>query len=457
MERIKSENLRTFFLKYVITLGLLVIALVIANYFLVQVFFVGVYPANYSEKVIESNTEELKNTHKVTMELLTPMCRFGVYSIGGDYLYGNLSEVDINRMWVGYRDRKRNVDLLNYSYIIERSEDIALIKYPLTPQYKSQLLRKWLPNLEITMILLFLIEIIAIILLWSSRFARKINQELKSLLSATEKIYEKDLSFDVNKSKIVEIDHVLQGIDKMKVELKASLEEQWLVEQRKQEQISALAHDIKTPLTIIKGNIELINETELSEEQKEYFNFIHDSCLQMDDYLKELMHVSKNETINENLRQFLIMSFLCNLKNQAKALCKTKDITLRWDDNIAEGAYIEGNEEDLMRGMMNIISNAVDFSPKYESLYVNAEIKDTFLTICIKDKGKGFTDKMLKYGKEQLTMGDESRTQSGHHGLGLYIANTIIKKHHGELILENSRNGGGIVKAIISMQSVRSV
>ncbi|WP_326831026.1 ATP-binding protein [Anaerosalibacter bizertensis] len=61
------------------------------------------------------------------------------------------------------------------------------------------------------------------------------------------------------------------------------------------------------------------------------------------------------------------------------------------------------------------------------------------------DQGEGFSKKMLKDGKNQLLMGKESRKRNGHHGLGLYIADTIIKKHNGELILSNSVNGGGKV------------
>jgi len=59
---------------------------------------------------------------------------------------------------------------------------------------------------------------------------------------------------------------VLQGINKMKDSLKNSLQEQWLVEQQKREQISALAHDVKTPLTIVKGNVELLKETHMTDQ-----------------------------------------------------------------------------------------------------------------------------------------------------------------------------------------------
>lgn len=86
----------------------------------------------------------------------------------------------------------------------------------------------------------------------------------------------------------MEIDAVLQGIDNMKDSLKIALEKQWSVEQQKREQISALAHDIKTPLTIVKGNVRLLNETDMAEEQKSYCNYIEESSMQMERYLPSI-------------------------------------------------------------------------------------------------------------------------------------------------------------------------
>ena len=69
----KSTKLRTTFIKYVVSLGLLIIILILVNYYLFIVASIGVYPANYSEKIIQSNYDELKNLPRVTIELLTPM------------------------------------------------------------------------------------------------------------------------------------------------------------------------------------------------------------------------------------------------------------------------------------------------------------------------------------------------------------------------------------------------
>ena len=439
----KGTKLRTTFIKYIISLGIFIIVLIMVNYYLFSVVSFGVYPANYSEKIIQNNFEKLKNTPKVTMDLLTPMCSFGVYSNDGHYLYGNFSDKDKKVKWENYRQGTRST---GYIISIEREEGILIINYPLTMQYKSEKLRRVLPNAEITIVFLFFLELIAIIILWSNRFAKKINSELKSLLLATEKIEEQDLDFNIGASNIKEIDMVLQGIDKMKSSLKTALEEQWIIEQQRQEQISALAHDVKTPLTVVKGNVGLLAETDMTKEQKTYCHYIEESSEQMEKYIQNLLAITKKESARENSNEIIqIIKILNLLKEQGMALGKTKNIDIISKMNIEENLYIKGHKNELHRALMNIIANAVDFSPNNSIITINSIVDNSQLIIQVIDQGEGFSEKMLKYGKEQLSMGNESRTKNGHYGLGLYIADTIIKKHHGELILSNSMNGGGLV------------
>ncbi|MBU5427760.1 HAMP domain-containing histidine kinase [Tissierella pigra] len=443
----KEKELRSIFIKYILSLGFFIIILLMINYYLIFIVSFGVYPANYSEKIIQKNLDKLKESPKVTMDLLTPMCSFGVYSNDGDYLYGNFSKVDQDLIWDNYNNNKMSSGIMKYIASIKREDGILLIKYPLTLQYKNEKLRSVLPNGEITTIIVFIIEFIIVLLLVSNRFAKKINKELKLLLSATKKIEEQNLEFDIENSNLREINMVLQGIHKMKSSLKVALEEQWAIEQQKRAQISALAHDVKTPLTIVRGNIGLLVETDITEEQKSYCNYIEESSKQMEEYIQRLLAIARNQTENNIQNENIyVVKMLKHLKSQGDALGKTKNIKIILEIDIEEDVYIKGNRNELERGIMNIIVNAVDFSPKNSTVKVNGFIDNFYLTIEVIDQGKGFSPKMLRYGKEQLIMGDESRTKSGHHGLGLYIADTIIKKYNGELILSNDVNGGGIVK-----------
>lgn len=447
MGMIKEIKLRTSFIGFVFVLGIFVVLLAIANFFLLFSFSSPwVYPANYTEKIIQSNFEELKQRDKVTIELLSPMSNFGVYSDSGKYLYGNFSDKNKNVIWNKYNAGENSLERRNYISSIERKEEILLIKYPLTPQYKSEKIRNILPNPEITNLLLFILELIIGIVLLSNIFAKKINKELSSLLFAAERIEDGDLEFDIDNSRIKEINAVLQGINKMKNSLKTSLKEQWIMEQQKREQISALAHDVKTPLTIIKGNVELLKETHMTQEQVDYCRYVEESSKRMDKYIQRLLLITKDKLEIDYLDEKICLTELLNsLKNSSESLSRTKNIDLIWKINIEKNLCIKGYRDDLERALMNIISNAVDFSAKNSTIKIINTMDKNQLIIQVVDQGRGFSEKMLRHGKEQFAMGDESRSRNEQHGLGLYIADNIIKNHNGEIILTNNVDKGGTV------------
>lgn len=447
LRKSKSKTLRTIFIKNIFSLGIFIILLILVNYLLFGVASTGVYPANYSERIIQKKLDELQKVPKVTMDLLTPMCRFGVYSEGGDYLYGNFSDKDIGANWETYNQRKYSIGSSYYITSIAREEGILIISYPLKMQFTSPRLRRTLPNAELTITFIFILQLLILIILWSNRFSRRINNELKILLHAVEKIEEQDLDFDIGTSNVEDIDIVLQGIDKMKNSLKIALEKQWLLEKQKREQISALAHDVKTPLTIVKGNVGLLKETEMTEEQKSYCDYIGESSMRIETYLQNLQAITKEEIDNSKSNEIVyIKTLITSLKKQGEALAKIKDINIIWSIDVEEDLYIRGDQYELERAFMNIITNAVEFSPNNSIITINGSIDHSRLIIQVIDQGEGFSNRMLKYGKEQFFMGNESRTKSGHHGLGLYIANTIITKYSGELFLSNDKYGGGLVK-----------
>ena len=117
--------------------------------------------------------------------------------------------------------------------------------------------------------------------------------QLSPLFEATEKVAEQNLDFEVGHSKIKEFEDVLCSFSDMKNNLKLSLEKQWSAEQLQKEQIAALAHDLKTPLTVIQGNIDLISETELDDEQRLYAGYITESSGQMGVYIRTLIDISR--------------------------------------------------------------------------------------------------------------------------------------------------------------------
>ncbi|NFL83865.1 GHKL domain-containing protein, partial [Clostridium botulinum] len=99
---------------------------------------------------------------------------------------------------------------------------------------------------------------------------------------------------------------------------------------------------------------------------------------------------------------------------------------------------------------INIITNAIDYCPVKGEILFSVDSDNEYISFAIEDNGRGFTNEELDSATEQFYQGDKSRNSKNHYGMGLYITRNIIKKHGGNLILENSKEMGG-AKVVIKL------
>ena len=134
------------------------------------------------------------------------------------------------------------------------------------------------------------------------------------------------------------------------------------------------------------------------------------------------------------------------IKAQANSLCLTKEINLRMEKEPDLGIF-KADKLLLDRAIMNVINNALDYSPPKGTIYMDVKKQDGFLQISITDEGGGFTAEALYHAQEQFFMGNKSRTSNMHFGMGLYVTSSIVKQHNGLLILKNSdqTKGGQVI------------
>lgn len=230
----------------------------------------------------------------------------------------------------------------------------------------------------------------------------------------------------------------MDALDHMRIALRQSLSKQWYDDKMRQDQLSALAHDLKTPLTIIRGNTELLFETSLSTEQRECAEYIENSSLQMQDYVQTLIEATKSwDSYQPCMKKVNMGSLLMRLKNQIDGLCAVNNITLHWDCG-QYPAYITADHDLLIRMLVNVLSNAVEHTPQGGNVTFEVWEYNNELSFRITDTGTGFSDEALKHATEQFFMDDDSRNSKSHYGIGLYVAASIAKKHGGKILLENS-------------------
>jgi signal transduction histidine kinase len=232
----------------------------------------------------------------------------------------------------------------------------------------------------------------------------------------------------------------------MKTELKFSLETQWEIEQRRKMQISALVHDIKTPLTVVRGNAEMLNDTDQTGEQREFTHYILKNTDGMEQYVQMLIELSKAEVGYLLQREKVnTKTFLDELYSQIHALVSIKHLKTEFEEkDLPE--IINVDSSLMQRAIMNIVSNAVDYSPDGGLIQFSVSAEKHKFRFTVVDSGKGFSAEDLKKAAMQFYQGDSSRSSKSHYGMGLFIADSIVRQHGGSIDIANFHaKGGGMV------------
>lgn len=447
----KSISISIFYLKYIMymIISILLICVIDFLFFYVLINLGLVYPANYAEKQIKNAQGMIEDADTITEDLIPDLCQYVVFGLDGNVKAANMGENNIKEAWDAVNGKYFS-SLAVFYKVIKRKNEYCVLRYKIIPQYTSSFLRKYLLPPQTLLSISLVIFILASVIAVSIRFGCVFKNKLTPLILTAQEIQNQNLDFSVGTVNIKEVNDVLAAMDKMRSTLKYSLESQWKAEQMRKEQISALSHDLKTPLSIIRGNAELLYDTSLTEEQAEYIAYIEESSLKMQDYIKMLIEITKSDNLaSPEFQETSIDSFAQDIKEQAERLCLVNNIKLQWIYKCGEEKiYIDKNL--LERAIINVLLNATEYSPQEGTITFEIYYKDESVVFSVSDMGKGFNDEALKYAKIQFYMEDSSRSSKIHYGIGLYFADTVVKQHGGSLVLKNLEGQSG-ARVIISI------
>lgn len=440
----KSIPLSLFYLRFFgyIFVAILAFAILLLFVFNLLLSKELVYPANEAEKQAAAARTSIQKADKVTPELIPELCDYVVFDLEGNMTQGTVSGQDAQKAWDALQDDRSNAGA-NYYTVIRRGSEYCVLQYEISPQYRSSVLRTYFLPPQIVLFLTAVSGMLIIIIIAAIWFGRALRKRLSPLTAAVSKIEQQELDFDISSSGIQEIDAILNSMDHMRAALKTSLEQQWRMEQEKNQQMSALAHDLKTPLTIVRGNAELLLESGMSETQKKYADYIENSSLQMQNYVQTLIEVTRSwqgyQIHKQEVRGDVLFQ---EIERQIQGLCAVSHVLLVWE--CSDTVRTLSVDHDLfIRAVVNVASNAIEHTPPGGKVYFSIKEEEDCISFIIQDTGKGFSKESLKHGTEQFFMGDSSRNSKSHFGIGLYVADSVVREHGGQLILENSAETGG--------------
>ena len=279
---------------------------------------------------------------------------------------------------------------------------------------------------------------------------RSIAVPMVKLKKATQNIKEGNLDFVLEVEGKDEFSQLCQDFEEMRKRLKESTEEKILMDKENKELISNISHDLKTPITAVKGYVEGIMDgvADTPEKMDRYVRTIYNKTNEMDHLINELTFYSKIDTnrIPYTFSKLNVEDYFSDCAEELGLEMETRGIELVYANYVEKGVQVIADGEQIRRVIHNIVSNAIKYMEKPRGI-IQLRVKDVgdFIQVEIEDNGKGIAAKDLPYIFDRFYRTDVSRNSSkGGSGIGLSIVKKIMEDHGGK-VWATSRLGIGTI------------
>ena len=279
---------------------------------------------------------------------------------------------------------------------------------------------------------------------------RSIATTLVKLKKATQNIKEGNLDFVLDVEGNDEFSELCQDFEEMRKRLRESAEEKIILDKENKELISNISHDLKTPITAVKGYVEGIMDgvADTPEKMDRYVKTIYNKTNEMDHLINELTFYSKIDTnrIPYTFSKLNVEDYFSDCAEEVGLELETRGIELVYANYVESGVQVIADGEQIRRVIHNLISNAIKYMDKPKGI-IQIRIKDVgdFIQVEIEDNGKGIAAKDIVYIFDRFYRTDVSRNSSkGGSGIGLSIVKKILEDHGGK-VWATSRLGIGTI------------
>ena len=279
---------------------------------------------------------------------------------------------------------------------------------------------------------------------------RSVAAPLVKLRRATQNIKEGNLDFVMEAEGTDEFAELCRDFEEMRRRLKESAEEKVLMDKENKELISNISHDLKTPITAVKGYVEGIMDgvADTPEKMNRYVRTIYNKTNEMDHLINELTFYSKIDTnrIPYTFSKLNVDDYFSDCAEEIGLELETRGIQLYYANYVEKDVLVIADGEQIRRVIHNIISNAIKYMDKPKGV-IQIRVKDVgdFVQIEIEDNGKGIAAKDITYIFDRFYRTDVSRNSSkGGSGIGLSIVRKILEDHGGK-VWATSREGIGTI------------
>lgn len=322
-----------------------------------------------------------------------------------------------------------NISMFSGLHIINRENDTLLIRGN---------------GSDLVVILILLVFGIGIFALSFWILQKKSFEYIDDILLAIKKISAGDLNTNIDVKGDNEFSEIAASINKMAEEIRVLMESERHNEKSKNEMITNIAHDLRTPLTSILGYLDLINKRDLSEEtKKEYLKIVYEKSKKLQDLIESLFSFTKTNSSKLVLKieKIDIIKLLCQLMEEFYPNFENKGITCSVNTN-EDSCVIDGDGTLLARLFDNLINNAIKYGADGKRIDIKISVEKKIVKIAVINYGKVIPANELPLIFGKFYRVDQARnSNTGGTGLGLAIAKNITELHHGIIDVSSDLSG----------------
>ena len=271
---------------------------------------------------------------------------------------------------------------------------------------------------------------------------------LNKLKEASKKISEGNLDFEIDYTGSDEITDVIRQFDQMRRKLIESNVQQRIYEEDRKELIAGISHDLRTPLTSIKGYVSGLIDgiADSPEKQQKYLTTIYNTAVDMDKLVDDLFLFSKLDLnkIPFVFEHIEIGSFVSQCCDELKFSMEKKNVCLTFANLCKDSVYVMIDRDQFARVLINIAENSAKYKKnEIGSLYIAVTEQEGEAIIALKDDGIGVDSSMVGKIFDSFYRDDPARTNPiKGSGLGLSIAKQIVTSHGGRIWAESNLGEG---------------
>ncbi len=281
-----------------------------------------------------------------------------------------------------------------------------------------------------------------------------LSRPFKKLQDAAGRIRDGNLDHELTSEEEDEFSTLFESFEEMRLRLKNSAEEQLRAEQDGKVMLSNISHDLKTPITAIKGYVEGIRDGVAStpEKQARYLSTIYSKAEEMEKLVDQLYFYSLVESgrIPYHFTRIPARAYFSDCRWELKEELDAQEMVTGYENRIPEDICMAADPEQLHRVISNVVSNAVkyrDRTREKNQIAFRFFLEGETIVAEIEDNGVGIAPEDLPHVFERFYRADAARSAStGGNGIGLSIVQKIMEDHGGRALLTSEKGKGSCMR-----------